>query len=344
MGDYTKAGKSGIIRDQGALIGSTLNTLSTFLINTWAQLETIGRGTGSQKAQFINRTVYPAIALIGTALMTTGWSGLPGVQDYDNLVRKLNDLMHLDLPTSFMLQQHFGKDVFGKQANNAYYGAAAEQSGRDIFKSARAGSMGSFGGFLAGGIADVGKEAYTESKNLLSKTGLVNPPSEMELYKTRRAVTPPNFQFFVENAAGKLKPSGDLVLKEGILRKASELPADWHNPFQSLDEKKQRDINAAINYLQARQTDRQKRVLTLMGDAVDQGKPVAPLFKQLVDVNPDFAKSSDAVVQHLVEDAIKRRLTQGEFDALKAAKGTSLNDMQMQQKRQQFNKQLLGAK
>lgn len=353
MGDYTKAGKSDLIRDEGPLIGSTLNQLSTFMINTLAQMETIGRGVGSHKGQFINSVVIPTMSFLAVSYLATGWSGMPGIQDYDKMAKKLNDMFNLNIPLSFQLQMAHGPEVFGDHANSAYYGAIPEHTGRDYFKSNRTGSLFGFGQFLPSSILDYGNEAFLESKNLLSKTGAVNPPSQMDLYRARKALLPPNFQYLLENAEGKERanppgtPEGtpkNLILKEGIERQGSERDVMTHNPFTSLDEKKQRDINNQINYMKERQNVQTKKLITLMGDAADEHRPLGDLFKQLIILNPDYAKNPNSVVQGLIENQIGRNLTRGEFEDLKAARATSLNDMEMAAKRKQFTNQLLKAK
>jgi hypothetical protein len=349
MGDYTKAGKSDLIREEGPLIGSTLNQLSTFMINTIAQMETVGRGIGTHKGQFINSVALPIMSFLAVSYLATGWSGMPGIQDYDKLAKKLNDMFNLNIPLSFQLQMAHGPDVFGKHSNDAYYGAIPEATKRDIFQSNRTGSLFGFGQFLPESILDYGSEAYNEGKNALSKTGLVNPPTQMDLYRSRKAIIPPNFQFLYENAEAKQRPSpqggpNDLILKEGIKRSGEDTDIMYHNPFTSLDEKKQRDINNQINYLKERQDVQTKKLITLMGDAADQHRPLGGLFQQLIALNPDYARNTDGIIQGLVENQIGRQLTRGEFEDLKAAKSTSLNDLQMAQKRASFTKQLLGTK
>lgn len=366
MGDYTKEGKSNIIREEGPLIGSTLNTLSTFMINTYAQLESMGRGgVGSHQKQFINTVVYPILAFAAVSYLATGWSGMPGPENYDKMVRKINDVMHTNFPTTFEIQQAHGNAVFGPHADDAYYGAIPNKMGKDIFQSGRMGDMANIGEFTLSGIVDLFREVYMEGKNALSKTGAVNPPTEHDLYSARHAVVPPVVQFLLENAKGKARPQPagtppgtppDLRLENGVIRKGSETDLWTHLPFQDMGEKKQRDVNEAMNNIKANQDNQSKNLMHLIEDAANDATESAKakdaagqqtaqtrlqgLFKQLVAVNPDFGNAAPEVQQHLIENQIKRTLSPGEFEALKAVSTASLNDKMLVQKRAAFNKQL----
>lgn len=370
MGDYTKEGKSNIIREEGPLIGSTLNTLSTFMINTYAQLESMGRGgVGSHQKQFINTVVYPILAFAAVSYLATGWSGMPGPENYDKMVRKINDVMHTNFPTTFEIQQAHGHEVFGNHADDAYYGAIPNKMGKDIFQSGRMGDMANIGEFTLSGIVDLFREIYMEGKNAVSKTGVVNPPTEHDLYSARHAIVPPIAQFLLENAKGKARPQPagtppgtppDLRLENGVIRKGSETDLWTHVPFQDMDEKKQRDVNEAMNNIKANQDNQSKNLMHLIEDAANDATESAKakdaagqqtaqtrlqgLFKQLVAVNPDFGNAAPEVQQHLIENQIKRTLSPGEFEALKAVSTSSLNDKMLAQKRAAFNKQLGIAK
>lgn len=338
MGDYSKEGKPQALRSLDPLAGTVISQLSTFMLNTLAQLHTMTTGKGADKAQFVHSIAIPLVTFLGVSYLATGWGGMPGVRDYDTLVKYLNENFKTNLPTSFELNMHLHDvDAVGNHnANDAYYGWLSEHTGRDVSKSARSGSLIGFGQFLPGMVTSVGKSAYLEGKNALSKTGAVESPTTEELYRSRKEMTPPSMQYLTENAYAKERPNGDLVLREGLLRKKGESETRLFNPFDALTEKKERDVNNAANYAKQHQLDQTKRQLDLIKDKADRGESFTENFKKLVDLNPDYARQPSTVVQQVIENQINRRLTQTEQEYLKAAQGSSLNTLQDAQRRKQY--------
>lgn len=345
MGDYTKEGKIEFIRDQTPLVGTAISPFSTWLWNSKAQVAALGTGLGGHGAKsFMAGTVVPLAALAGATYMFTGWSGMPGVQDYDNLMKWLNETFNMENPTSAQLHMEHGTDVFGKEANAAYYGKLAEATGRDTGKSIRYGSIVDFGAPGASYGLQAGKAAYQLGKKGLSELGLVETPTDMDLYKATKGATPPGLKTFTEDYFAKKKENGDMILKSGIKRKEGETSKSFWLAFNDLDEKKQQDVNNTANYIKARQNKMADRQLELIKDKALRGDDVSQNFRQLVDLNPDYAKHPVSVVQSVVQEAMKRQLTQAEFEQLKAALNSSLNDKQDAARRKQYLEKMLNAK
>lgn len=345
MGDYTKEGKIEFIRDQTPLVGTAISPFSTWLWNSKAQVAALGTGLGGHGAKsFMAGTVVPLAALAGATYMFTGWSGMPGVQDYDNLMKWLNETFNMENPTSAQLHMEHGTAVFGKEANAAYYGKLAEATGRDTGKSIRYGSIVDFGAPGASYGLQAGKAAYQLGKKGLSELGLVETPTDMDLYKATKGATPPGLKTFTEDYFAKKKENGDMILKSGIKRKEGETSKSFWLAFNDLDEKKQQDVNNTANYIKARQNKMADRQLELIKDKALRGDDVSQNFRQLVDLNPDYAKHPVSVVQSVVQEAMKRQLTQAEFEQLKAALNSSLNDKQDAARRKQYLEKMLNAK
>ena len=345
MGDYTKEGKIEFIRDQAPLIGTAISPFSTWLWNSKAQVAALTTNLGGHgKKSFISNVVTPLAALAGVTYMFTGWSGMPGVQDYDNIVKWLNETFNTENPTSAQLHMQHGEDVFGKEANAAYYGKIAEETGRDTGKSIRYGSIVDFGAPGASYATSLGKAGYQLGKKALSQTGLVEPPTDMDLYKSVKGATPPGLKTFTEDYFSTPRQDGNQTLKSGIVRKAGETEKSFWLAFNDLDEKKQQDVNNVANYIKARQNKLADRQLELIKDKALRGEDISGNFKTLVDLNPDYSKNPTSVVQSVIQEKIRRNLTQAEFEQLKAAQNTSLNDKQDAARRKQFLEKLVNAK
>lgn len=348
MGDYTKEGKIEAMRSMGPLAGTALSPFSTWLWNSKAQVGALASSLGTHGMKSIGAgTIIPLTALASSVYFITGWGGMPGVQDWDSVAKLFNDWFDINIPTTANIHLEHGKNIFGseKEANNAYYGKASEATGRDIAQSSRFGSLTDI---ATPGLAlgkTLGQSVYYGGKKALSKTGIVDTPTDMEMYKNMKAATPPSFKTLTEDYYSKPKADGSEILKSGILRKPDESERKLLGvPFNDLDEKKQSDVNTVANYIKQRQTKQADRQLELIQDKSDRREDISTNFKKLVELNPDFALHPTSVVQKVIEDQIKRQLTQQEFESLKAAQGNSLNAKQDAQRRSSYMNRVLNAK
>lgn len=348
MGDYTKEGKVEGMRAMGPLAGTALSPFSTWLWNSKAQVGALATGLGTHGVKALGAgTIIPLTALAASVYYITGWGGAPGVQDYDQLAKLSNDAINTNLPTSANVHLEHGKDMFGseKAANKAYYGVASEMSGRDVAQSSRFGSLTDI---AVPGIAlgkTLAKATYYGSKKALSKTGLVETPTDSDMYRNMKAATPPAFKTLTDDYYSVKKPDGSEVLKSGIVRKPNESERKLLGvPFNDLDEKKQSDVNSVANYIKQRQSKQADNQLELIQDKANRHEDLTANFKKLVELNPDFAMHPTSVVQKVIQDQIKRQLTQQEFETLKAVHGDSLNAKQDAMRRNLYMQRVLNAK
>lgn len=377
MGDYTKEGKIEGMRAMGPLAGTALSPFSTWLWNSKAQVGALATSLGTHGVKSLGAgTIIPLTALAASVYFITGWGGAPGVQDYDQLAKMSNDSFDTNLPTSANINLEHGKDMFGsdKAANTAYYGAASEASGRDIAQSSRFGSLTDV---AVPGIAlakTLGKAAYYGGKKALSKTGLVETPTDSQMYQNMRAATPPAFKTLIEDYYSKSKPDGTEVLKSGIVRKPDEsIKKLLGIPFNDLDEKKQADVNAVANYVKLRQSKMADRQLELIQDKVNSTieevknltslnlppeqeqqrlylereklkLAIKPNLTSLTTLNPDYAVASKTIENKVIDDQIKRKLTQQEYESFKAASGKSINNQQDARRRSDWMNKVLNSK
>jgi hypothetical protein len=315
-----------MIRGMSPVTGAVVSQLSTFLLNTTSQLHSLATNTGVPKGKIMTGVLLPLVAYLGISYLATGWKGLPGVQDYDNAVHNLNGTFDMNLPTSYELKLK-SHEFLGDEANDAYYGKASESTGYDVAKSGRAGSMFSYGSFMPAMAKNVAVSGYQETKNLLSKMGLTEAPTDKALYDSRKAIAPPNAQWLIENSFAKEKSNGNKILKEGIERKAED-STRWLNPYDPMSERKQRDEKNDIGYREALQLKQTKTQLELIKDKANRHEDFSSNVKKLVLLNPDVAKDPSALAEMIKGDQIKRNLNVIEREMYDAIQGESLNKLQ----------------
>lgn len=348
MGDYTKEGKVEGMRHMDPLAGTALSPFSTWLWNSKAQVGALASSLGTHGVKAIGAgTIMPLVALAAGVYYVTGWKGAPGVQDFDQVAKISNDAFKTNIPTSANIHLEHGKEIFGSEdaANKAYYGAASEATGKDIAQSSRFGSLSDV---AAPGISlgkTLAEAAYYGGKKALSKTGLVDPPTDEDMYHHMKAATPPSLKTLTDDYYSVKKPDGSEILKSGVYRKPGESERKWTtDPFTDLDEAKQIDVNRVSNYLKQRQNKLAVNQLEIIQDKANRHEDLATSFQKLVQINPDFATHPASVVQKVVEDQIKRQLTQSEFESLKSAQTESINAKQNAARRSLYMQRVLNAK
>ena len=152
-------------------------------------------------------------------------------------------------------------------------------------------------------------------------------PSDKALYESRKAITPPNFQYLVDDAYAKQKPNGNTILRGGIGRDKNA-PSRLVVPFEPLGEKKQSDEMGNITYRKALQLKQSKTQIDLIKDKADRGEDFTSNVKKLVELNPDISKDPNALEDMIKGDQIKRRLNLVEREMYDAIQGESLNKLQ----------------
>lgn len=378
MGDYTKEGKVEGMRHMDPLMGTALSPFSTWLWNSKAQVGALVSSLGTHGVKAIGAgTIMPLVALAAGVYYVTGWKGAPGVQDFDQIARISNAAFTTNLPTSANIHMAYGKQMFGSedQANNAYYGWLSNKSGYDLAQSSRFGSLSDVaapGISLGKTLAEAG---YYGGKKALSQTGLVDPPTDEDMYHHMKAATPPSLKTFTDDYYSVKKPDGSEILKNGIIRKPDESVRKWTvNPFTDLDETKQKDVNAVSNYLNQRQkklVDNQVELVTDKANntisnvkalyqnsnlspeqlhqqlAAEKDKfkaIIAPNVQKLIGIDPDFAQRSNELVNKVLGDQMRRNLTQQQYESFLAAKSNSINDKQNAARRNLYMQRVLSAK